>query len=538
LLLLGLMVVTGALAGAAAAGLLALLRVVDHAAWPAAATAGRAFAAASPAHRIGALLVAGVVTTVVRLFLRRSREDPASVLTLLWEQAGMISLGKTVARSLLSVVSVGLGAALGREGPLKEIGGAIASRVARSARLGLGHRRLLVACGTAAGISAAYNVPLGGALFGLEALLGRIDMDMVAPMIVCCAVATNTSRWLVAGAPRYHVPQYHLGGADLLAQSLALGVVIGGLSAVVIKALRWFATVEQWNARLAPFMPVIVLGTLGVAAAWLPQLLGNGYDVADAALNHDLGLSLLVVLPALRLLATASGRAARVPGGLLTPMLSIGALLGGLVGEAVCRIWPNATSPGAFALLGMGALFAGTSRAAIAAVVIASELGANYLLILPLVLACGAAALVSHGLERGSLYRLGPRREPPPREPPQPRIPLHPTRKIPELMCAADLLLAVLSIDPRPMFVVDERGRLRGVVHPDTARARLAAESLPRLLIVDDLTDRDVPRLSARASHEQARALFARHDSLRFIPVVDDRTVLLGEASREDFAAF
>jgi hypothetical protein len=145
---------------------------------------------------------------------------------------------------------------------------------------------------------------------------------------------------------------------------------------------------------------------------------------------------------------------------------------------------------------------------------------------------------VSHGLERGSLYRLGPRREPAPREPPpQPRIPLHPTRKIPELMCAADLLLAVLSIDPRPMFVVDERGRLRGVVHPETARARLADESLPRLLIVDDLTDRDVPRLSIRASREQAHELFARHDSLDFIPVVDDRGVLFGEASRDDFVA-
>ena len=169
---------------------------------------------------------------------------------------------------------------------------------------------------------------------------------------------------------------------------------------------------------------------------------------------------------------------------------------------------------------------------------IVSELGANHLLILPLVFACGAAALVSHGLERGSLYRLGPRREPAPREPPpQPRIPLYPTRKIAELMCAANLLLAVLSIDPRPMFVVDERGRLRGVVHPDTARARLAAESLPRLLIVDDLTDCDVPRLSVRASREQARALFARHDALRFIPVVDDRDVLLGETIREDVAA-
>jgi CIC family chloride channel protein len=153
----------------------------------------------------------------------------------------------------------------------------------------------------------------------------------------------------------------------VLARSLLFGAVLGAISALALKGLRWFTTFEEWNARLAPFMPLVALGSLGVASAWVPQLLGNGYDTANAALHHELGLPLLLTLPLLRFVATATCRAARVPGGLFTPVLSIGALIGGLVGEGVSRIWPG-TPPGAFALLGMGALLAGTSRGPIASV--------------------------------------------------------------------------------------------------------------------------------------------------------------------------
>jgi CIC family chloride channel protein len=280
----------------------------------------------------------------------------------------------------------------------------------------------------------------------------------------------------------------------------------------------------------------VVLGALGVASAWLPELLGNGYEAADAALHGELATSLLVTLPILRFGGTAACKAAQVPGGLFTPVLSIGALIGGLVGAGVSHVWPG-TPPGVFALLGMGALLAGTSRGPISAVMMLSELSSDYRLILPLACACGAATLVSRPLERGSLYRLGPRCRPP-AEPPAgvAPIPLHPTRKVPALTCVEDLLLELLSLDPRPLFVVDACGRLEGALHPETARQRLSAELLPRLLIVHDLVDRACPRLSVRASRDEARALFAQRDELRFVPVVDDDGFLVGEACREDFA--
>jgi CIC family chloride channel protein len=301
----------------------------------------------------------------------------------------------------------------------------------------------------------------------------------------------------------------------------------------VLKGLRWFDSVEGRSARLAPFMPLLVLGTLGVASIWLPQLLGNGYAAADAALHGELALSLLVTLPVLRFGATAACTAGQIPGGLFTPVLSIGALVGGLVGAIVSHVWPGAPT-GAFALLGMGALLAGTSRGPISSVVMLAELSSDYALILPLACACGAATLVSRSLERGSLYRLGPRCRPPAVPPPAAHIPLHPARTAPALTCAADLLPELLALDARPLYVVDACGRLEGALQPETVRRRLSSEVLPRLLIVHDLVDRDCPRLSVRASQDEARALFTGHDAPRFVPVVDDDGFLLGEACRDD----
>ena len=316
---------------------------------------------------------------------------------------------------------------------------------------------------------------------------------------------------LAAAAASYHVPQYHLGGADLLAQSVVLGLVIGALSALVIKGLRWFVTVEEWNARLAPFMPLIVLGTLGIAAAWLPQLLGNGYDVAEAALNHELGLSLLVALPVLRFWRLRAAVQRECPVGCSRRCCRSGRCSVGWWARPCAASGPTRRP--------RARLLARDGRAVCRNVARSDRLGRDRVR--------ARRQLPPHPATRVRVWRGGAGERARARLAVSARasttsrrrasrrrshaIPLHPTRKIPAADVRGGFLLAVSRFDPRPMFVVDERGRLRGVVHPDTARARLAAESLPRLLIVDDLTDRDVPRLSVRASLEEARALFARH---------------------------
>jgi CIC family chloride channel protein len=514
-----LVLATGILAGLAALGLLELLRLLQAWVWP-----GATFADSSPRHRLLALLVAGALTTLVRL-VHRAPGGASGVVAAVWQRAGVLPLAGTVARSLLSVVDVSLGAALGREGSLKEVGAALASRLALVGRLQLGHRRLLVACGAAAGMAAAYDVPIGGALFGLEVLLDGIDLALVPAMLVCCAMAANVCRLFGHHEPAFVIPAFTLAGPLTLLRALAFGLVLGLLAALLVKGLRWFATVEQRNLRLAPFMPFLALGTLGLASIWLPQLLGNGYDVANAALHHQLPIALLATLPLLRFIATATGRAASVPGGLFTPVLSIGAIVGGLLGEAAIRIWPS-TAPGADALLGMGALLAGATQAPISAVVLIGELSANYQMVLPLACACGTATVVSRQLERGTLYRPRPRARA--LAPATAVFPLRPTRTVPRLATGSDLLIALVA---GPSFVVDEAGRLVGSLRPETARRRLAAESLPQLTIAGDLAE-SVVVLSIHASLAEARALLHRSGA-RCLPVVDDDGVLRGELTAD-----
>jgi CIC family chloride channel protein len=520
---------TGALAGLAASGLLALLHLLQRHVWPG-PTFGEAAAAASPQRRLTALLVAGALTTLVRL-VHRAPGGATGVVAAVWQRAGIIPLFATFGRSLLSIVDVGLGAALGREGALKEAGAAIASRLALAGKLGLGHRRLLVACGAAAGMGAAYNVPLGSALFGLEVLLEGIDLKLVPAMIVCCATATNVSRALGRNAPSYIIPQYTLAGPMTLVRAILFGLVFGVISATVLKGLRWFSTVEQRDPRLLPIMPLLALGALGVASMWLPQLLGNGYDVANAALHHELTITLLCTLPILRFLATATGRAAKVPGGLFTPVLSIGALVGGLVGEGGSRIWPG-TPPGADALLGMGALLAGTTQAPISSVVLVSELSADYAIVLPLVCACGAATAVCRQIERGTLYR--PRPHPhTPVAPPTAAFPLRRATAIPQLIAGPKLLIVLIRAATHPPFVIDADGRLLGRLHPETARRRLTAELLPQLMTAGDLAVTDILRLPLHATPTEARTMLERSDD-GCLPVVDGDGVLVGELVAED----
>src|SRR5262249_18151367 len=186
-------------------------------------------------------------------------------------------------------------------------------------------------------------------------------------------------------------------------------------------------------------------------------------------------------------------------GGLFPPVLSIGALVGGLLGEAASHVWPG-TQPGADALLGMGALLAGTSQAPISAVVLIGELSADYRIVLPLVCACGASTVVSRQLERGTLYRPRPRRARATGSRAAAALRLRPAPTVPRLTSGTDLLIALTRADAQPSFVVDEGERLIGSLRPETARQHLLAESLPQLLIAADLADADVVRVPLHAT--------------------------------------
>jgi H+/Cl- antiporter ClcA len=303
---------------------------------------------------------------------------------------------------VLSVVIVGMGAALGREGAPKQAGAVIANAMCDRTRMPDDQRRLLVACGAGAGMAAAYGVPLGGALFAVEVLRGALALRFVLPALVTSLVATSVSWAVLPDRPTYTIPIYS-NSISSTVWALIAGPIIGLVSVACVRAVAWADRhrPQLWR-RWA--LPPLALGILGAVSIPFPQLLGNGRDVAELAftgqLNPLLLVSLLLLRPAATMLCLGSG----APGGLFTPSLAIGALLGGVL--ALPWHWVSPGEPaGLFALVGATAMLAATTQGPISAVVLMMELtGYARAAILPVLLAVATATLVARLIEARSIY--------------------------------------------------------------------------------------------------------------------------------------
>jgi CIC family chloride channel protein len=405
-----LVVATGAAAGLGAVLLLWLLRAVQRLAWGATESTSflPAVQSAGTAQRVLVPALAGVLVAVVTLLARSpvGGHGTAGIIEAIWLKEGLLSLPRALLRGTTSIIAVAMGASLGREGALIQTGAAFGSALGRRLGVSPQQARLLVACGAASGIAAAYNVPIGAALFGLEVLLGSFALELLGPIVASCVVATLLSRTLVASHPTYVIPHYELLTLPEVLLSLAVfGPLLGVASAAFVKVLDGFsATLSRVPVKVRPFLPIPAMAALGAAAIAFPELLGNGYETANAALLGQVGLSLLLALPLLKLLSTALCSGAGVPGGLFTPSLFVGALLGGGAGELIHRVWPASAPSGAYALVGMAGILAGTTHAAVSSVLIVFELTGNYDVILPLMLVCAVSAAVSRRLVPDSIY--------------------------------------------------------------------------------------------------------------------------------------
>ncbi len=535
---------TGVAAGLGAALLLALLRAVEGRAWPAAASFLAGVEAAPPGRRVLMPALAGLLIAAVFLASRWpvGGHGTAGILEAVWLRRGRLPLGRALVRGGLSIVAVGMGAPLGREGALLQTGAAAGSWLARTFGLTSTQARLLVACGTAAGVAAAYNVPIGGALFGLEVILGSFALDLLGPIVVSCVVATIVSRTLVSAQPSYVIPQYALLRPTQILLGLALAPVLGAASALYIRVLGWAEVrlhlLPRWvRVSAAP----VALAVTGAAAIRYPQLLGNGYDTVNAALLGKVSLGLLLVLPALKLAATALCAGAGVPGGLFTPSLFYGALIGGAFGGVVDRIWPAAGPPGAYALVGMAGVLAGTTHAAVSAVLIIFELTGDYGVILPLMLSAALAAATSRALERDSLY-TAPLRRRGVRLPAMPRPNWLRATQVAALMspdaeCVApttpfdDVMRRLLAL-PRghDLYVCTAERELLGALVLDDLKGNLPDSADLSMIVAADVMNRGPPALTASMSLAEVAARFTTTE-LERLPVVDERHRLQGTIS-------
>lgn len=323
-------------------------------------------------------------------------------------KGGRIRPRVTIVKAFASALNIGSGGSVGREGPIVQIGSAWGSTVGQALKLSDEKIRTLVACGAAGGIAATFNAPIAGVFFALEVIAGQFATGTFTLTVLASVAASVIGRYYMGSAPAFSVPPYSLNHPAELFLYLGLGVLAGIFSIIYIKVLYGFEDAFD-NFKIIPEFLRPILGGLivGSIGFFRPEIFGVGYETIEKALAGQLLLTGLVGLLFLKLLATSVTIGSGGSGGVFAPGLFMGAMLGGAFGMLVNNLFPGITAAsGAYALVGMGAVFAGSARAPITAIIILFELTNDYRIILPLMIACVISTLISGGLHEESIYTV------------------------------------------------------------------------------------------------------------------------------------
>ncbi len=396
---------TGAGAGLAGGLLMKLLRAAQHLSFHyAEGDFLEGVTNVSPVHRVVVLVLAGLVAAMVLFAMKRIWTKPSTDLSdAIWTRSGQLSTAPTLVKSLLSIVTVGMGAALGREGALKDTGGIVANKLSDWAALTPDQRQLLVACGAGAGMAAAYNVPLGGALFASEVLLGSLTLANVLPAFAASFTGVAVSWLLLPDAPAYSFPELHA-TPSLLGWSILIGPLLGLASVGWVRAVAWAETHKPQGWQVFA-LPILIFTLLGVASIRFPQLLGNGKNIVQLTFSSSFAPGLLVWLILLRPLASILCLRSGAPGGLFTPTMTFGALLGDGLGRLWQLILPGHNPAAAYALIGSATLLSAATLGPLSSAVFLLELTRHAdSLMVPLLVAVVGATNVARRLDPRSIY--------------------------------------------------------------------------------------------------------------------------------------
>ena len=434
---------------------------------------------------------------------------------------------------IASALIIGFGGSAGREAPVVAMGGILGGWVGRKLGLYSRRRQILIGCGTSAAIAAAFNAPLAGVFFALEVVLEDYSAATLSPVVLASVAGTAVARALEDPAlSHFQVPPYHLGAW------WEIGLYAGvGLAAGLVAPL--FVRVEQEIQRRisrsrVPALLRPALGGLGVGviALVLPQVMGNGYEHVQSALAAPTSAQILLALVFAKLVATSLTLGSGGWGGDFAPLLFMGAMLGGAYGRGLDAIFPSlGLSPGAYAMVGMGAMLTAAVRCPITAILLLFELTGSYQVILPIMAACAVATpvariLLKRGMYHSRLEEMGG----PAGELPETRllaaVPVGDIIRRDVVTLAASTpyrkILRVIATSDQLVFpVLDADRRLLGALTFADLRGHLDAAELAELVVAADATSPDVPTLHESETLDKAMHVFASSD-LEEIPVVAD----------------
>jgi CIC family chloride channel protein len=363
-------------------------------------------------HRLLVPTFGGLLAGMVLFFGLRlvGKQGSSNILEVVATSDGRLPLRTAVVKSISSLISIGSGASIGREGAITQLAATFASKWGQLARWHPYRLRLLTACGAASGISAAYNAPIAGAVFAALIVLGNFSMNLFAPLVFSSVVASMVSRSFFGIKPLYEVPAFDFASLTKLPWFLVLGILTGVMGAVFLQMLHWGQ--EMFKKISVPIFVRLTIGGLivGMITLGYPEVWGNGYGVTNDILHerfrvYSFPLLFLIGLFFAKLLATLATVGSGAVGGVFTPTLFLGAALGGIVGSALHETGQGIELPtGAFALVGMGSMLAATTRSPLLAMIMVFEISLNYSVMPALMLACVVSTLVARRLYPESIY--------------------------------------------------------------------------------------------------------------------------------------
>jgi CIC family chloride channel protein len=372
-----------------------------HAANPHVAGLGRWFVILAP-------VVAGLIDgPLVQLFAKEARgHGVPEVMLAVARNGGRIRPQVAVVKAVASAVCIGGGGSVGREGPIVQIGSALGSSLGQLAKLDERTIRLLVACGAAGGIAATFNAPLAGVFFAMELILRRWTTDSFGMVVLSSVTASVIGRAFLGNHPFLTLPAFQVHHVVQYPLFAALAVVAGGVGVGFSRTLYAVEDACDWAWRGPEWARPAVGGVLlGLVLLVLPEMYGVGYPVLGHAVAGGYTVAFLLALLAGKLIACSLTIGIGGSGGVFAPSLFCGAMVGAIFGNGVHALLPGTGgSLGAYALVGMGAVFAGAARAPITAVVIMFELTGEYSIILPLMLAVVLATGVSSAISADTVY--------------------------------------------------------------------------------------------------------------------------------------
>ncbi len=460
---------------------------------------------------------------------------------------GYIRARVVLAKLLASSICIGSGGSTGREGPVIQVGSSIGSVIGQFLRVNPERMKIFVACGAAAGIAAAFNAPVAGALFSVEIILGDFGMAQFSPIVIASVMATVVSRFFLGNFPAFQVPKYHLVSPIELIPYAILGILAGLVALLFIKTL--YALEDYFEKlKINDIVKTMAGGfAVGIIGIFVPHIYGVGYNSMNLALLGQLPWLLMLALVFLKILATSISLGSGGSGGIFAPSLFMGTMTGGFFGALVHQIMPQySASSGAYSLVGMGAVVAGATHAPITAILIIFELTNDYAIILPLMISTIIATILTTKLKKESIYTLKLVRR---------GIDLFRGKEVnilrslnvsvimnknpviikPDLNFK-ELLELVVSRPNTQFFVVDHKNKLLGSVSlQDVRRVLLDQEYLTDWLIALDLVNENIPRVEASDDLASVMKVFGFYD-LEEIPVVDgtEQEKIIGSVLRKD----